>query len=325
MSYLIAIDHGNYAIKTPNFSFTSGLITLASKNTIYDTDIVEFGNQIWALSNERIHYMRDKTKDERFFILTLFAIAKELRHLGVDSPLEAIDLAVGLPPEHYATLKNKFKEYFQRGKVNFVYNNRPMTIIIQQVFVYPQAYAAIAPRAESLVDCPRVFIVDIGGYTTDVLLIRNGAPDLQFCRSLEDGVITMYNPIIGNVNAKHNMLIDDEHINSILQGKNTLLPDEVVRSVIESVKLHGNDIINRLRELRVDLRSNPAIFMGGGSLLFKPYLENSDLITRAEYEPNPKANALGYYIFGSRQVKKATGTAPANAVNQNGGAGGENI
>ena len=36
-----------------------------------------------------------------------------------------------------------------------------------------------------------MFIVDIGGYTTDVLLLRNGKPDLQFCRSLESGVITM--------------------------------------------------------------------------------------------------------------------------------------
>lgn len=32
---------------------------------------------------------------------------------------------------------------------------------------------------------------DIGGYTTDVLLLKNGKTDLQFCRSLETGIITM--------------------------------------------------------------------------------------------------------------------------------------
>jgi plasmid segregation protein ParM len=26
-----------------------------------------------------------------------------------------------------------------------------------------------------------MFVIDIGGYTTDVLLLRNGKPDLQFC------------------------------------------------------------------------------------------------------------------------------------------------
>lgn len=329
MSYLIAVDHGNYAVKTPNFSFTSGLIQLPSRDTICDTDIVEFENQIWTLSNERIRYMRDKTQDDRFFILTLFAIAKELKHLDVDSPLEAIDLAVGLPPEHYATLKNKFKEYFRRGKVNFVYNSRPMTIVIQQVYVYPQAYAAVAQRAEKLVDYPRVFVIDIGGYTTDVLLIRNGAPDLQFCRSLEDGVITMYNPIIHSVNARHNMMIDEDHINEILQGKKTLLPEDIVQSVIDSVRQHGNDIINKLRELRVDLRANPAIFMGGGSLLFRPYLESSELVMHAEFEPDPRANAIGYHIFGSSQIKKMTGNGPINTIPhrhaKSGGVVGENV
>jgi len=327
MSYLIAIDHGNYATKTMNFNFTSGLITLASKNTIYNTDMIEYKNQIWAISNERIRYMRDKTQDDRFFILTLFSIAKELQFMNVDSPLEAIDLAVGLPPEHYATLKNKFKEYFQRGKVNFVYNNRPMTIMIQQVLVYPQAYAAVAARAESLVNYPRVFIVDIGGYTTDVLLIRNGVPDLQFCHTLEDGVITMYNPIIHRVNAKHNLLIDEDHINAILQGKTTHLPDDVIGSVMDSVELHGNDIINKLRELKVDLRSNPVIFVGGGSLLFKNQFGKSNLITHAKFEENSRANAIGYHIFGCQQIKKMLGHEPLNASQhiESGGAIGENF
>lgn len=43
----------------------------------------------------------------------------------------------------------------------------------------------------------RVFIIDIGGYTTDVLLLRNGKTDMQFCRSLETGIITMNNEYMG--------------------------------------------------------------------------------------------------------------------------------
>lgn len=44
--------------------------------------------------------------------------------------------------------------------------------MVQQVFVYPQAYAAVVPQAEKLRETPRTFVVDIGGYTTDVLLLR---------------------------------------------------------------------------------------------------------------------------------------------------------
>jgi len=329
MSILIAVDHGNYACKTPNFSFTSGLMELSGKATIHETDIVEYMGRIWTLSNERIRYMRDKTQDDRFFILTLFAVAKELAHMGIDSSLEQIDLAVGLPPEHYSTLKEKFKTYFMRGKVNFVYNDRPISLIIRHVFVFPQAFAAVASRAQDMLDMPRAFIVDIGGYTTDVLLMREGVPDLQYCRSLEDGVITMYNPIIGQVNAKHDMLIDDGHINAVLQNKRTSLPDDVQNSIREAVKLHSNEIINQLRELRVDLRANPAVFIGGGALLFRKHLEESPLVMQAEFEEDPKANAIGYKLLGARQLKKLTDQGQHHKIQSpfagTGGVAGENV
>src|SRR5699024_9646078 len=121
-----------------------------------------------------------------------------------------IDLAVGLPPEHYGMLKDRFAQYFRRSEpINFVYKNRPMTISIRRVLVYPQAYAAVIPQSSQLLKTLRVFVIDIGGFTTDVLLLRNGKPDLQFCRSLESGIITMNNEIIGKISAQHDMKIED--------------------------------------------------------------------------------------------------------------------
>ena len=100
------------------------------------------------------------------------------------SPMVETDLAVGLPPEHYA-LRQRFAEYFKRGTVNFVFNGTPVCLVIRHVLVYPQAYAAVVPQAARLKEIPRTFIIDIGGFTTDVMLLRNSVPDMQFCRSLE--------------------------------------------------------------------------------------------------------------------------------------------
>ena len=72
-----------------------------------ETDVLEFGGTFWTLSGERIPYMRDKTKDERFFILSLFAIAKELRQREALQPMVEAELAIGLPPEHYE-LRNQY-------------------------------------------------------------------------------------------------------------------------------------------------------------------------------------------------------------------------
>ena len=299
---LIAIDHGNKQVKTVHGNaIVSGV--QKSKTRPYGRDILKYGGSYYTLSAQRIPYQKDKTTDERFFILSLFAIAKELSSAGANTAFEQIDLAVGLPPEHYGMLRERFAQYFRRfGTVNFAYNNRPMSIVIRNVFVYPQAYAAVVPQSGQLLKTLRMFIVDIGGYTTDVLLLRNGKPDLQFCRSLESGVITMNNDIIGKISAQHDMRIEDEHICAVLQGQETILPEEVKKAIRDAAQLHAKDILGKLRELQVDLRTNPAIFIGGGSVLFRPLIEHTPLVAKATFIEDPKANAIGYEMLARGQM-----------------------
>lgn len=298
---LVAIDHGNYAVKTPHFSFISGLAEHTVKPPLAD-EVLEYEGKYWTLSGKRLSYMRDKTRDDRYFILSLFAIAKELAAVGSNSAFEQVDLAVGLPPEHFGMLRERFAQYFRRfGTINFVYNDKPMSIAIRNVYVYPQAYAAVIPQSGQLLKTLRVFVIDIGGFTTDVLLLRKGKPDLQFCRSLESGVITMNNDIIGKISAQHDMKIEDEHISAVLQGQETILPEDVKRTIQEAAQLHAKDILDKLRELQVDLRTNPAIFIGGGSVLFRPLLERTSLVTQASYIEDTRANAIGYSMLAAQQ------------------------
>ena len=185
----------------------------------------------------------------------------------------------------------------------FVYKDRPYSVIINCVLVYPQAYAAVVPQSGLVMRTLRLFIIDIGGYTTDVLLLQNGKPDLQFCRSLETGIIAMDNEIIRRVGARYDMLIGDEHVRAVLcEEGNVILPDEVKELIHEAAKQHANDILNRLRELQVDLRANPAVFIGGGSLLLKPFLEQSPLVAKADFVESPNANALGYEMLAKKQL-----------------------
>ncbi len=200
---LISIDHGNYAIKTPHDSFVSGLSEHTVKPPMTE-EILEYDGKYWTLSSQRLSYMRDKTRDDRYFILSLFAIAKEMERSGRYSPLEQIQLAVGLPPEHYGMLRDKFAQYFKRGIIKFAYKDKPYTVMIDRVMVFPQAYA--------------------------------------------------------------------------------------------------NDILNGLRELQVDLRANPAVFIGGGSILLRPFFEASRLVAKADFVESPNANAMGYEMLARKQL-----------------------
>ena len=168
---LIPIDHGNRNMKTLHHVFTSGLIENPHM-VVAGNDALEFEGKTYALSNERLLYHRDKTVNVDYFILTLFAIGKEFdtaKKQGVDIYTDGyphdIELAVGLPPAHYQSLCQKFKEYLLRPEViDFTYNDCTYTIEINEVQCFPQAFAAAMTRYNDEMG-KRATIIDLGGYT----------------------------------------------------------------------------------------------------------------------------------------------------------------
>ena len=89
---IISVDHGNKSIKTPHAIFTSGLV-MSDGLQGFKTDYIGWNGKYYSLTERRISYLRDKTEDDRFFILTLFAIAKELEYRDVSETLDQIGRA----------------------------------------------------------------------------------------------------------------------------------------------------------------------------------------------------------------------------------------
>ena len=86
-------------------------------------------------------------------------------------------------------------------------------------------------------------------------------------------------------------------------AQETILSPEVRKTITDAVQYHANNILNQLRELQIDLRSNPAVFIGGGSLLLRPFIETSPLVAKAEFVDSPAANALGYQMLAAAALK----------------------
>lgn len=302
---IIGVDNGNANTKTVHTTFTSGITKHDLKPPMAD-EIIFFNGKYYTLSTKRNTYTRDKTKNEDCFVLTLFAIAKEIIEDGKYEPILDIDLAVGLPPEHYSLLKDKFGNYFEKfGKrIEFDYNDKHFTVNMNSVMVFPQAFSAVVSNTSKLKNYSRTYIVDIGGYTTDVLLLANGKPDLSYCRSLELGIITMNNIIKGRTSTAFDIRIEEEHIYDVLSGRPTVLSDEVQQFIKEEAEKHAENILDNLREQGIDLKANPAIFAGGGALLLKPYLEKSTKTQLVEFLPDVSANAVGYTILANGVLRK---------------------
>lgn len=292
---LIAIDHGNKQMKTINCPpFVSGLAESTTKP--FGSDILMYENRYYTLSNQRIPYKRDKTEDDRFFILTLFGIAQELQARGIyGENTQRIRLAVGLPPAHYGAQNQSFIRYFSdRGVVKFNYKGRPHTVYIEDVRCYPQAYAAAVTMMDRLKGNPKVLIVDIGGFTADYLMMRSGRADLTVCDSLENGVIIFYNQIRTKANSEFDILLDETDIDSILEGSAGLYAPDVVSLVERMAQNFVNDLANGLRERMLDLMSGKVVFVGGGAKLLRRQIESSGKVGNSLFVEDINANAKGY-------------------------------
>lgn len=125
-------------------------------------------------------------EDERFFYLTLFAIAQEIEALGVyTEEIIRIQLSIGLPPAHFGTLHQAFERYFSgRGIIKFEFRGKPDSVYIDDVVCFPQAYAAAVTMLNSLISHPKVLVLDIGGFTADYLLMKRSTdiPELKCLR-----------------------------------------------------------------------------------------------------------------------------------------------
>lgn len=295
---LISIDHGNKQIKAIHSPpFVSGLQTSISEP--FGKNILKFNNQYYIPSNQRIPYHRDKTEDERFFILTLIAIAREMEVLEYYSKdLITIQLAVGLPPAHFGSQNRIFTDYFSdRSIINFDFNHRPYTIYIEKVICFPQAYAAAITMLPSLMTYSKVLVIDIGGFTADYLFMRNGVADLSTCDSLENGIILLYNKIRSKISAEFDLLLEENDIDSILTGITDSYQKAVILSIQNQAQKFINDLFSTLRERMLDLRSGRIIFVGGGSILLKSFITSSKKLENVIVIDDIHANAKGYELL----------------------------
>ena len=302
---LFAIDHGNSAVKTTNFVFTSGLAEYPVKPPL-QTDVLEWGGKFWALSGQRISFMRDKTRDDRFFILTLFAIAKELERRKVPETLDPIDitLLVGLPPAHYEQLHSRFEQYFLRRReiVDFEYNGKYYSIRVSKVLSYPQAFAAAVTQFGTLKAHSVAYIIDIGGFTIDVLKLRSGHPDLAVVESFEKGVITLYNGIASKCNALYARILEDCDIDEVIRNQPTVLPGEVQQLIRTMTNDFLTEFYNFLRERGVDVSTSKCVFAGGGSLLLRGMIERGNKVAFPIFIEDIHANARGYELLYQSEV-----------------------
>lgn len=141
---VIGIDHGWSLMKTSNFIFTTGVKELSTEPA-FPNNVLEFNGKYYAIGEKRLIVKDTKVENENFYLLTLAAMAMELKKRGARTA--NVFLSVGLPLSKYGAEKQEFISYLSKNKeISFKYEGTKYNVRIVKVAVFPQCYAAVADK-----------------------------------------------------------------------------------------------------------------------------------------------------------------------------------
>ena len=122
---VIGIDHGWSMMKTVTQVFVTGVKEITTTPALFG-DVLEYDGKYYKIGTVRQEVKDTKVEDDSFYLLTLAAVAKELKKRGLSDA--KVFLAVGLPLTRFGAERNNFIKYLTKNKrVDFRYENEIIT------------------------------------------------------------------------------------------------------------------------------------------------------------------------------------------------------
>lgn len=304
---IYGVDHGNGNIKTEHDVFPCGLVKSTREPRGFDgSDVIKFEDTYYRLSDTRLPFKNDKTEDENYFVLTLFALVREARINGDMLSGKDIVLSIGLPPADFSAHAKKFKTYFvdrSKNGVRFELNEKPISFYIKDVILSPQDYAAvIAMKADTLREFDTTYCIDIGDGTVDLLTMHGGKPDLSVMVSNRSGMAVLRAEICNRIQQDFAYQLSSRDVDTVLMKKRTILEKDIIDAIHQMAEEWVIRIVNELHAVVPDFRTAPAILLGGGSIILHDQLANSDAFKFTEFIDDIKANAIGYVAIADAKM-----------------------
>lgn len=284
----IGIDHGWSHIKTRNSCFVSGVGELGQEPMVFD-NILEYNGKHYRIGGDRLKVQENKVCNENYYLLTLAAVAKELKHRGMKEA--HVVLAVGLPIGRFGAEKKSFVNYLSKNRmVRFRYEKKQYIVTIEKVIVYPQCYGAVVDRLPHMVG--QEYVIDIGSWTIDTLKIIDRAPDESSSGSDPNGIITCMRKIDEVCVKQTNSKIDEYMIREVMIRGDANLDRVYIDIIKKEIADYTQTVFRVIAESGINVKTTPITFVGGGAGLMKRYAGISQ--RNISYIEDIRANAIGY-------------------------------
>lgn len=302
---IIGFDPGNRNCKTKNHIFSPSVAGITSKPDNLE-NVLEFQSQFYYIGGETpILETVDKTVNMDYYLLTLAAIAKELKYRGKRQT--TIRIGTALPPRRFAGQHKGFRDYLsQNKKVFFKYEGVPYDVIIEKVYVFMQGHVVI----QSIQELTTGFsgIIDVGGGTIDSIVVQDSLPTGTY---QIDSRATLYciQKVSEEAVAKLGKSIPTYIIESFMRNGTYDCPQKYQDVITESLKDYAADIYKMIRGYGYNEELMNMVFMGGGASIIKYFGDNEGKNVR--FITEVRANARGCEEAVKSIMRASSGRKPA--------------
>lgn len=282
----IALDHGWSSIKGEHI-FMENLVTQVDYTPLTNNGLLEYRGRKYIIGQGRLGKQATKTENDNYFLLTIAGIAKELNYQKREKTTH-VELYAGVPLTMFGAERKAFREYlWHKEQLSFNFEGVHYCFYLDKVKIYAQCYAAIANR---MGDMNRLRCVDLGSWTMDVLSVKDKIPMDKDAYTYEVGLITAFERIKKDGLPKVHCEIPEEDITDYIKG--TSVNDEFIPIIEKGLQEYADNVEAKLREIKVDLKHENIIYVGGGASVMKKFGRTKE--RNIQYVTDVKANAIGY-------------------------------
>ena len=253
--YGFSVEETEYIAKAASSLYKLTRIHLVKEITTTPAlfgDVLEYEGKFYKVGTVRQEVKDTKVEDDSFYLLTLAAVAKELKRRGLAEA--KVFLAVGLPLTRFGAEKNDFIKYLTKNKrVSFKYENESYHIEIDDVAVFPQCYAAVVDKIPAM--AKKTLIVDIGSWTIDIMPVINKSPDESKCVTIPKGLITCMRSINEQCVRQLNGEVDESEIQNIMRYGRSDIDDEYFAIIKAEIEDFVDKVYNSIREFGYSLKT----------------------------------------------------------------------
>ncbi len=298
---IIGVDAGYGNYKTAHTSFPTGIIK-SDKTPIFTREFIKYDGCYYTLGENHKNFVSQKETDEDNYVLTLAAIAKELKERGYTKA--RIHLAVGLPLKWVQSQRDSFRDYMmQKSHVDLEYKDQKYSIDIADCTVVPQCYAAIA---EKLYEFKGLYMIaDIGNGTMNLMIMNNGKVTENKSWTVKLGVHQCFMGIQNRVMDRTGEKLPDEIIENYLRTGETDVDEKYAGPMKEAAALYVDQLLAFIKDHDYNPLLMKLYILGGGARIFEAIKGNT--LSGVTYNNDIRANAKGYEYFCYMKLRKYGG------------------